>query len=394
MYSNRASLTLNQTTRGLSKPISINNINPSTFTFGLQAANSFGTINTTNTFNNQFNDIYNNLNNLRYDYQQKVNNYLSSNPSVIDKYRDNGVELAWKYEQAEIEMGGKGTRDWSYEQTAELVERGRVRNFEGHHINSVGNNPSQQANPDNIKLLEEHRDGRGVREHFDAHGRNWRNQTEGELINRNERLDKVNSERVFKNELTGIGTAVAIGLGVGFTLGFVVTLAQSGITTESVRNAVLVGGKTSIEGAILGATNHVIIRGIGEVVNNSLQGIVNNLGLTITDNITKMCNMATVGALAIIVFSAYQFTKLKLLRYSNKECLLRVGKSAAFSAMVIMTSIIAQGLWGGHAGIIVSIGIGIIILSYQIAENKYNKKLNERIQAYVIKKHEQAILGV
>ena len=392
MYSNRSSLTLNQTTRGLSSTI---NVNPSTFTFGLQATNSFGTINTTNTFNKQFSEIYDNLNKIRNHYQQKVNDYLSSsNHTVADNYRDNGVELAWKYEKAEIEMGGKGTRDWSHEQKAELLERGRVRNVEGHHINDVCNNPSQQANPDNIGLLEEHRDGRGVREHFDAHERNWRNQTEGELINRNERLDKVNSDRVFKNELTGIWTAVAIGLGIGFTLGFVVTLAQTGITIDSVKNAVIVGGKTSIEGALLGAANHAIIRSIGELVNNSLQGTASSLGLTITDNITRMCNMATVGMLAIIVFSAYQFTKLKLLGYSTKECLLRVGKSAAFSAMVIMASITAQGLWGGHAGIIVSISIGIIVLSYKVAENKYNKKLAEKIQTYVIKKHEQAILGV
>jgi hypothetical protein len=394
MLTQNRSLSFSQTTQNLSKPLNINNINPSNLSFGIQSANTFGTINTTNSFNNQFDGIYKDLNKLRQEYQQQVNELLASGNTSKDTLRDKGVELAWKYENGELKMGGDGTRDWTQEQRQEIFERGKVRSFVGHHINSVADNPSQQANPDNVEFLEEHRKGEGVREHFEKHGKNWQNQTEGDLIDRNDRLEKANDKRVFKNELAGIGAAVAIGLGIGFTLGFVVTLAQSGISTEGLKNAAIVGAKSGVEGAILGVANHLVVRGIGEMATNALKGVAGNLGLTITENITKMCNMAALGGLTIVVFSVYQFAKLKLAGYSTTECLLRVGKSAAFSASVLLISIAAQGLWGGHAGIIVSTSIGVIVVTYKLVENQHRKIIGEKIRLYMIKKCEPTFVGV
>jgi hypothetical protein len=394
MLTQNRSLSFSQTTPSLSIPININNINPSNLSFGIQSANTFGTINTTNSFNNQFDGIYKDLNKLRQEYQQQVNELLASGNTPKDTLRGKGVELAWKYENGELKMGGDGTRDWTQDQRQEIFERGKVRSFVGHHINSVADNPSQQANPDNVEFLEEHRKGDGVREHFEKHGRNWQNQTEGDLIDRNDRLEKANDKRVFKNELAGIGAAVAIGLGIGFTLGFVVTLAQSGISTEGLKNAAIVGAKSGIEGAMLGVANHLVVRGIGEMATNALQGVAGNLGLTITENITKMCNMAALGGMTIVVFSVYQFVKLKLAGYSTAECLLRVGKSAAFSASVLLISIAAQGLWGGHAGIVVSTSIGVIVVTYKFVENQHSIIIGEKIRLYMIKKCEPTFVGV
>ncbi|NCD09430.1 MAG: hypothetical protein EOL98_08395 [Negativicutes bacterium] len=391
MLTKKSSLSFSQSTRSLSKPFDLNSFNPSNVSFGIQTANTFSTVNVTNNFNQEFGGIYKELNKLRNEYQQNVNDLLNSGSIQNDAFRDKGVELAWKYEKAELQMDGDGTRAWSQDQRQEIFEKGRVRNFEGHHINSVGDNPSQQANPDNVEFLEEHRKGAGTREHFDKHGRNWRNQTEGDLIDRNDRIKGANEKRVLKNELAGIGAAVAIGLGVGFTLGFVITLAQSGITTETVKNASIAGARTGVEGAILGAANHLVVRGVGDMANRALQGVATNLGLTITENMAKMCNMAVFGSLAIIVFSSYQFVKLKIAGYSTKECLLRVGKSAAFSASILLLSIAAQGVWGGHAGIIVSTSIGVIFITYKMVENKHTRKINEMVQHYTIQKCEPVI---
>lgn len=386
------SLTFSQTTQSLSKPLSLNDINPSAFSFGIQSMNTFGTINITNTFNNQFNDIYKNLNNIRQDYQQKVNEYLNTNPLIVDKYRNDGVSLAWKYEKVEIGMGGKGTTEWMPDKMQEILEKGKAtRGPEGHHINNVADHPEMQSNPDNVKFAKSYDEHKNSP---DFHNGKFQNETSGDLIDRNDRLEKTNKDRVFKNELTGIGAAVAIGLGVGFALGFVITLAQTGISTESLKNAVILGGKTGVEGAVLGVLNHLAIRGIGDMATNALQGVVENLGLTVTENITKMCNMAVFGALAIVVFSVYQFTKLKLKGYSTKECLLRVGKSAAFSVTVLLVSIVAQGLWGGYAGIIVSISIGIIVVSYKVIDNQHNKRISEKVHLYMIQKCEPIMLGV
>ena len=390
------SLTFNQATQSLSKPISVNGINPSTFSFGMQSANIFGTINITNNFNNEFYVTYSDLDRIRQSYQHQVKYGLKFDPSLHSQtLRNHGVKLAWKYEQAEIRMGGEGTYNWSKSQRHELLESGKVKvegskqSMPGHHINNVKSSPELQSNPDNVQFTKDYK------EHLNKyHNGNFKNDTKGELYNRNQRLKDANNKRVFKNELTGIGRAVAIGLGVGFTLGFVVTLAQSGISPENLKNAAIVSAKTAIEGAVLGVVNHLVVRGIGEMATNALQGVVGNLGLTITDNIVKMCNMAVFGGLAIVVFSVYQFTKLKLLGYNTKECLLRVGRSAAFSSTILLISIVSQGIWGGHVGIIVSISIGFIVLTYKVIDNQRNKRIGEQVRIYMIQKCEPLLTGV
>ena len=380
MQARNMSLTFNQNTGLNFNKVNLSNVNVGMFSVGAQATNTFSTITTTNGFNAQFKDIYNSLNDMRQEYQQRVNELLASGSDANDALINKGVELAWKYEQAELKMGGKGTSSWSDTQKQEILNNGKVRGAEGHHINNVADHPSEQANPDNIKFARD-RD-----EHLRMHDGNFQNSTDGDMINRNSRLKKANNSRVFKNELAGIGAAAAIGLGVGFTLGFIVTLAQSGVSTENLRNAAIVGGKTGVESATLGVVNHLLARGIGEIATNALQGVVQNLGITVTENITKMCNMGVMGGLAIIAFSVYQFTKLKLEGYDTKECLLRVSRSAAFSITTLALAIIAQGLWGGHAGMIVSIGIGVIVLVYKFTDSKYQKQLSEKIRIYTIEK--------
>ncbi|WP_426703136.1 hypothetical protein ACPPVV_01030 [Rhodanobacter sp. Col0626] len=53
----------------------------------------------------------------------------------------------------------------------------KVPGYEGHHINSVQAMPELAGEADNIRF--ENRS-----EHFQSHGSNWRNPTNGELLNR------------------------------------------------------------------------------------------------------------------------------------------------------------------------------------------------------------------
>ncbi|PAM91406.1 hypothetical protein B4N84_28520, partial [Flavobacterium sp. IR1] len=126
----------------------------------------------------------------RQDLQNKISTLHSGDTS----YRNEGVGLAWKYERMEIEMGGTGSGDWSEAQRQEILVSGKARGAEGHHINSVKAHPDQQANPDNIEFV------KSREEHKLRHGGDFKNPTEGELIDRNERLEGINKERVFKNE--------------------------------------------------------------------------------------------------------------------------------------------------------------------------------------------------
>ena len=77
-----------------------------------------------------------------------------------------------------VEKTGQGTRDWSEKETQELLEKGKVKGYQEHHIKSVkGSNPKMVGNPDNIKFVR-------PKEHLELHKGNWRNPTDGELLNR------------------------------------------------------------------------------------------------------------------------------------------------------------------------------------------------------------------
>lgn len=74
----------------------------------LQSINTFSTISTTNGFNAQCKEFVENLRELSQRYNSKVRQTLVLDPTYTGS-RSQGVKLAWKYEKADVEMGGKGT---------------------------------------------------------------------------------------------------------------------------------------------------------------------------------------------------------------------------------------------------------------------------------------------
>ena len=363
------------------------------------ANTSLITATTTNGFNAQFSTYLTALNTERDRLAQKVAEGLSNSPSYVGA-RSDGVGLAWDYEAADIKMGGKGSADWSPAQQEEILQnrpdvvnkpktvdgkqinpKGGVRGAEGHHQKNVADHPEHQADPDNIKFYKD------KQSHLEeGHNGNFQNETDGPMTDKNKMLENTNSKRVFKNELRGLGVAVAIGLGVGFTIGFAVTLAQSGITPESIKLATIEGAKGGFEAGAMSAVGYGIGRTIGEVVNASVTGLLENIGINITENIAKMVNMGVVGTLTIVVFSAYQFIKLKQNGLAIRDALLQVGKQALFSLSLLAVSIAAQGVWGGPAGIIVSVSVGIILISYTVGQSVHQRHFAERVRVYMIDK--------
>ena len=96
--------------------------------------------------------------------------------------RRQAVRDAWKAEQQLVKKTGSGTRNWTKAEKAELLKTGKVKGYEGHHINNVKDHPEFAGNPNNIEFVKRP-------EHLDAHGGNFRNETHGELLNRNQNKD-------------------------------------------------------------------------------------------------------------------------------------------------------------------------------------------------------------
>jgi hypothetical protein len=360
-----------------------NTFNHSIIGVGIHSFNTFGTIQTTNAYNNQFEKIFNDLNERRQFLQDKSNQLPNGDTSL----RNDGVGLAWRYEQAEIEMAGKGSTNWTEAQRQEILNNGKVRGAEGHHINSVKDHPDQQANPDNIEFA------KNRNEHLQKHGGDFRNPTEGDLIDRNGRLEEVNRHRVVKNELTGIGLAAAIGLGVGFTIGVITTIAQKGVTLDGIKTAMGVGLKAGLESSFLATINHAIVRGIGETITETLSQVaIHQYGFTLTENLIKMCNMTTIGVVGSIVFSTWLFVKLKWQGHGSRFAFAKAVKSLGTSLTILFVSILAQGVWGGYAGLIVSLSIGLSMVIFQYLKFNINQKLLNEISNYSIEKSRPSII--
>ena len=96
----------------------------------------------------------------------------------MEAARRRAVAQAWKQEQALVRETGQGTRQWTDKEIQELLENGRVKGYQGHHINSVNGSPDLAGSPDNIKFV------RGGSEHLAEHGGNYRNATTGEVLDR------------------------------------------------------------------------------------------------------------------------------------------------------------------------------------------------------------------
>lgn len=71
--------------------------------------------------------------------------------------RSKAVSDAWAAERRLV-MQGRGTRGWSVSQQEELIRSGKVTGFDGNHMLSASQNPSEAGNADNIQFLtyEEH----------------------------------------------------------------------------------------------------------------------------------------------------------------------------------------------------------------------------------------------
>ena len=105
--------------------------------------------------------------------------------------RSKGVALAWKRER-ELVMQGRGTRQWTLEEQRELIQTGRVKGYQGHHMMSVAKHPELADDPNNIQLLDARK---GNNEHLKAHGGDYRNESAGRYNVKTGEIRPIETER-------------------------------------------------------------------------------------------------------------------------------------------------------------------------------------------------------
>lgn len=349
-------------------------------TLPLQSTNCFATITTTNGYNTQCNEIIDYLGELTRRYNAKVLAQLSVDHNFSGS-RQQGVRLAWKYEKASVEMGGKGTANWNKEQRQEILEKGSVKGAEGHHQQNVADHPTEQANPNNIKFY------KSKLEHLiKGHGGDFKNESDAPMLDRDKSLRRDNTRRVVKNELKGAGLAAIIAFATSASISAIISLAQNGISPHSLREAGKAGAKAGFEATKVAMLSYAATRALGDLIQKAVTNQLENWGMEITEKVAASVKTGVIGSITIIVSSVYLYTKLRIKGSSRSDALKAVGKQAAISVAILAVTIVVQSAYGGPAGVAVGIGISAIMLSYSMYGIFHDKKLMAKIQEYTIEK--------
>lgn len=254
---------------------------------------------------------------------------------------------------------------------------------EFHHRESISSDPNKQSLADNIEVL-------NTTEHDIKHtdpetGKiNYRKPLKEDLLNRTSQMEKANKQRVLRNELRGLGLATAIGIGLGFTLTFISEIAQKGIESDVMSDIAF--------NSIVAGTESGLVAGATYLAGRSATSLlVNKASIDITTQFGSMLNASAVGLLSTAIVCTYQYVKLRISGANVDESVAVVKKTALSSLSMLTVSIIAQGVWGGHAGLIVSTSIGILYFSANICQNVHAQKIEVRLREYSVEEYKALI---
>ena len=364
----------------------------STFAGVVSANASLIAGNTTAAFNNQLNGFLNDLNAKRASIQAELADKLLSDPN-FKGYRNKGVSLAWEYEKADVMMGGNGTVEggWSNAEKIQIKNSNNghpkvydpfydeFRTPEGHHINNVADHKDLQANPDNIRFYKSRED------HVNkGHNGDVNNPSSGKLIDKNAHLKRTNRQRIFRNELRGVALSAGIGFGIGFALSAIVELATKGVSLKDIGGLIVRSTKAGLETAFISTMGY----GASRLVTTALT----KLNFNLVSKAGVLVNFANIGLTSIAVISMYQYMKLRYQGVDSRTAAYQVAKQSAFSASLLTVSIIAQGLYGGYAGLIVSTSIGIVCFAFNMKKAISQSEQEERLRTESIKYYKEYVL--
>ena len=203
-----------------------------------------------------------------------------------------------------VSRTGGNTRNWTPDEKINLILRSRVRGYEGSHINSVSTNPDLAPRPDNVEFLK----GRNsdYNEHLiKAHKGDWRNPTEGELLDRSRMI----KNRVWFQSVVGEIGVTAIVFGVAFLAGTAISIAinrnrsfsyhmKTGLSTGGVSVVTYLSGRawSLFTSPITKCIAEQLTHKFGEEVAKQLAGrLVFGVGASIALSIITLIKLRHIG---------------------------------------------------------------------------------------------------
>lgn len=187
----------------------------------------------------------------------------------------------------------------------------------------------------------------------------------------------------WRNELSGLGKAVAIGFGIGVTLSFVAELARVGLDSEQIGDVMFNSLVTGTESGAIAGTAYAAGRGVAYLMDKA--------GVNLMSSSGRMLNCGVTGVLATAIICVYTFAKAKYGGADDDEALAATGNVAKSSLTILAVTLAMQWAFGGPVTIIVSAGISVVALCWGIATSVHTRQLEARIREFSIEEYKRLI---
>lgn len=300
--------------------------------------------------------------------------------------RSKAVRGAWQYERERIRRGFKTSRPFTDDQKGNIAKYGKLRASEGypeatvHHSKNVHNHPLEQANPDNTKICIT------TREHVDAHGGNYRNETNTPFKKdwQNKDLIKQTERRIDRAEIKSMGFMALMSFVTASSITFIVELYRNGSSRENLQEATKSALESGRDAVSITLLSYAIANKVLEPATSKISEILIKNGFKVSSDAVKT---GVIGAIIIIVSAAYIYLNLRAGGYTPRQALVSVAKQAAVSVILLIVEVWVIGKYGGLAGLVFSLFATLFLLVYSLYSIHVDKELRLRI-VYAIEDHQ------
>lgn len=284
---------------------------------------------------------------------QKTIQNLEVNSNYLGNWQS-AIKHAWEYEKFDIQLGGKGSENWSRAERAEILKSGRLKRFKnskgkwdsavGHHRSNKYNHPYAQSDAHNIRFC------RNREQHLrEEHGGDFHNETDGKWINRDEMVKSTYRRGVVKRELYSAGVAAAIGFVSSAAISLVLEITENGLDRDSFKSTLINAGKQGLPGARDGLLYYGGLRGGSLVLDKIATGMPLS---TKTVQLLKAngCKIAVIGGVIIAVDVVSQTSRGM---QDGRSFMESVGNS--LKTQILPTTLLGLSVWQPHIGVAASV---------------------------------------
>lgn len=285
------------------------------------------------------------------------------------------IRNAWKAEKYELELGGKGTGNWTRSEKKIILKEGSLPGAEGHHQQSVKYHSEEQANPDNIKFYKTRE------EHLKyGHDGDFKKESDAPMYDRRKRLINTKQKSVIRNEVLGGSIVAIISFISAAGLRFVIEMIKSNRNPEDVKNAWNSAFREGAEAAEYALISYALTR-------LSVYGgkkVIELIGLKLSTRAAKWIGGGIAAVAITIAVGIITYAKLRRMGYGKTDSLLQAGKTAGVSFAIAVVSLIISINLGMSWAIGFNVLIAVASFSYIIYAVVHEKQLTERLQLYTI----------